>query len=137
MKMVCRRCGSEFEQSGATACPECGGPALLKTSAILISARGGAGGVYSSLREIPKPLRSQLIESTTGANSGTILIADRRGRQQILRALRRVPPSRRGLLEAVLKRESVQRFRARRMLRQTLAWLAIALILMAVWLARA
>ena len=90
MKMVCRRCRIEYDESRGPACPSCGAPGLLKTSAILIAA-GSTAGVYSSLKEVPRPLRTRLIESTTGVNSGTILIADRQGRRQILRALRRLP----------------------------------------------
>lgn len=122
--MVCRRCGREYDEGGGPACPSCGGLGLLKTSAILIAA-GGAAGVYHSLKEVPKPLRTRLLKSTTGVNSGTILIADRRGRQQLLR----------GLLQSILGEHNVERRRARHLLRQSIAWLAVALILMALWLA--
>lgn len=135
MKMVCRRCGREYDEGGGPACPACGGPGLLKTSAILIAA-GGNAGVYHSLKEVPKPLRTRLLASTTGVNSGTILIADRQGRWQILRALRRLPGPRRGLLHSILGQESVERRHARRLLRQSIAWLVAALILMALWLVR-
>lgn len=134
MKMVCRRCGVEYDESGGPACPSCGGPGLLKTSAILI-ATGGAAGIYHSIKEVPKPLRTRLFESTTGINSGTILIADRQGRKQILRALRRLPGSQHGLLQSLLGQESVDRQRARRLLRQSVAWLSLALILLTLWLA--
>lgn len=43
--------------------------------------------VYRSVSEIPAPLRRKLQESTHGTNSATILIADRRGREELIRAL--------------------------------------------------
>ena len=36
-------------------------------------------------------LRTRLLKSTNGANSATILIADRRGRKEISRAMRKLP----------------------------------------------
>jgi hypothetical protein len=41
--------------------------------------------------EVPAGLRTRLLKSTNGANSATILIADRRGRQEIARAMRNMP----------------------------------------------
>lgn len=57
-----------------------------KCSTIFISV-GGETQVYHSLEEVPPELRARLAESTRGLNSATILIADRRGREEILRAL--------------------------------------------------
>src|SRR5579862_1224097 len=62
----------------------------IKTSTIFI-AKGGKTRVYHSVQEIPQRLRKELEESTNGFNSATILIADRRGRQEILRALKGLP----------------------------------------------
>jgi hypothetical protein len=62
----------------------------VKTSTIFI-AKGGKTRVYRSVSEIPQRLRKELEESTNGFNSATILIADRRGRQEILRALQGMP----------------------------------------------
>jgi len=47
--------------------------------------------VYRSVDEVPVRLRSKLLKSTNGANSATILIADRRGRKQISRVMRSLP----------------------------------------------
>jgi len=58
----------------------------LKTSTIFIGA-GDKMRVYRSPREIPPSLRKQLEKSTSGTNTATILIADKRGREEILRAL--------------------------------------------------
>jgi hypothetical protein len=40
---------------------------------------------------MPQRLRQELEQSTNGFNSATILIADRRGREEILRALQGMP----------------------------------------------
>ena len=39
------------------------------------------------MEEVPPPLRRKLIETTNSANSATILIADKRGREELVRAL--------------------------------------------------
>ena len=62
----------------------------IKTSTIFI-AKGGKTQVYRSVHDVPARLRKELEESTNGFNSATILIADRRGRQEILRALNGLP----------------------------------------------
>ncbi len=89
--MTCPRCHSEFEPA-AGVCPECGIRLLhsvsgvMKTSAVMIAA-GGERGFYRSVREVPEPLRKQLIETTSSRNSGIIVIADRAGRAQLTQAL--------------------------------------------------
>jgi hypothetical protein len=63
----------------------------------------GADRVYRSVDEVPASLRTRLLKSTNGANSATILIADRRGRKQIARALRKSShPTQRRLTQALL-----------------------------------
>ena len=75
---------------------------MFHTSSVLISS-GGTDLVYRSVDEVPPPLRSKLLKSTNGANSATILIADRRGRKEIARAMRKLPgPAQRRLLQSVL-----------------------------------
>ena len=59
----------------------------LKSSTIFISV-GDKTRVYRSVEEVPPPLRKKLEQSTNGIHSATILIADRRGREEILRAIR-------------------------------------------------
>ncbi|MBK5292390.1 MAG: hypothetical protein JJE04_12040 [Acidobacteriia bacterium] len=61
-----------------------------KTSTILISAGDGTK-VYRSVQEVPARLRRKLLESTSGANSATVLIADEGGRKQIMRSLQGLP----------------------------------------------
>ena len=58
-----------------------------KCSTFLISV-GEDTHVYHSVEEIPQPLREQLIETTQGMNSITILIADKGGREELLKAVR-------------------------------------------------
>jgi hypothetical protein len=91
--MTCPRCHSEFEAT-SRACPECGVTLLrsvsgvMKTSAVMIAARGERG-FYNSVKDVPEPLRTQLIETTTSRNSGTIVIADRAGKEQLTQAMAR------------------------------------------------
>jgi len=62
----------------------------IKTSTIFI-AKGDRTRVYHSMGEIPLGLRQELEASTNGFNSATILIADRRGREEVRRALKGMP----------------------------------------------
>jgi hypothetical protein len=73
----------------------------VKTSTIFI-AKGGKTKVYRSVQEMPPRLRQELEQSTNGFNSATILIADRRGREEILRALHGMPSSLRTRLASSL-----------------------------------
>ena len=73
----------------------------IKTSTIFI-AKGGKTQVYHSVHEVPPRLRKELEESTNGFNSATILIADRRGRAEILRALNGLPSGLRSRLASTL-----------------------------------
>jgi hypothetical protein len=73
----------------------------VKTSTIFI-AKGDRTRVYRSVNEIPQRLRKELEQSTNGFNSATILIADRRGRQEILRALQGMPSGLRTRLSSSL-----------------------------------
>src|SRR5687767_5533069 len=104
--MTCKRCRKPFEEE-ATRCPHCGqanpeSSGLFQTSTVLISA-GGAEMVYRSVEEVPAGLRTRLMKSTNGSNSATILIADRRGRQEIARAMRNLPgPAQRRLIHSIL-----------------------------------
>jgi hypothetical protein len=62
----------------------------VKTSTIFIS-KGGKTRVYHNVNDVPPQLRKELETSTNSFNSATILIADRRGREEILRALNGLP----------------------------------------------
>jgi hypothetical protein len=67
----------------------------IRTSSILIAA-GQGFSVYRKLEEVPPELRSKLVKSTAGVNAGTVLIADRRGAQELLRENIRTLLERRG-----------------------------------------
>jgi hypothetical protein len=99
--MVCPRCGFSLEQEFSGRCPKCGTnysratSVVMKTSAVLIAAGGGCQ-LYKSVSEVPPNLRRTLQESTNSRNSATILIADRRGKEEIAKALERIsetPPA--------------------------------------------
>jgi hypothetical protein len=77
----------------------------VKSSTIFIS-MGGKTQVYRSVDDVPPRLRKRLEQSTNGINSATILIADRRGREEIVRAIRGLPSSVRSRLSSTLSGES-------------------------------
>ena len=62
----------------------------LRTSTIFI-ATGEQTKVYRNLKDVPPSLRRKLMDSTSGAQSATILIADRSGRRELARAVRGLP----------------------------------------------
>ena len=61
---------------------------LTTRSSTIFIATGAHTGVYRSVNEIPPALRRKLQDSTRSMNSATILIADRRGREEISRVMR-------------------------------------------------
>lgn len=91
--MTCPRCHSESDGEFSL-CPECGLRLLrnvsgvMKTSAVMI-ATGRDNGFYRSVQDVPEPLRTQLIAITTSPNAGTILIADRAGKEQLTQVIAR------------------------------------------------
>lgn len=104
--MNCARCKKKYGQD-AVRCPHCGEPnpqtsGVVQTSVVVISA-GREDLVYRTVDEVPTRLRSKLLRSTNGSNSATILIADRRGRKQVAKALRALPgPAQRRLMHTAL-----------------------------------
>ena len=107
--MTCTRCGKK-SPGAPPFCRHCGekiGPesGVFQTSTVLI-ATASADHVFRSVDEVPARLRSRLLKTTNGANSATILIADRKGRKEIDKALRKLPAkSQRRLVHAVLSGE--------------------------------
>src|ERR1700693_1582111 len=77
----------------------------LKSSTIFISV-GNKTEVYRSVADVPPPLRKKLEQSTNGINSATILIADRKGKEEIVRAIRGLPSSLRSQLGRSAREES-------------------------------
>ena len=102
--MNCPRCHSEFASMDSV-CPECGVRLLrnisgvMKTSAVMIAAHGERG-FYRSVQDVPEPLRTQLIETTTSQNSGIIVIADRAGKEQLTQVMARREAGREGVQAA-------------------------------------
>jgi hypothetical protein len=62
----------------------------VKTSTIFISV-GEKTKIFRSVDDVPPKLRRKLQETTTGLNAATILIADKKGREEIVKALRGLP----------------------------------------------
>jgi hypothetical protein len=92
--MNCNRCRKPLDDEESR-CPHCGEPVadsngLYQTSTVMISS-GGSDLVYRSVDEVPARLRNKLQKFTNGRNSATILIADRRGRREIAKAMRNLP----------------------------------------------
>jgi hypothetical protein len=105
--MLCKRCRRKFDDPGNGLCPFCGeanppaSSGVMKSSTILIS-EGRTDAVYRSVGEVPHRLRKRLLKYTSGMNSATILIADRRGKEELAKAIRRLPGnSQQRLMEAV------------------------------------
>jgi hypothetical protein len=104
--MNCRNCRKKI-QKAASHCPHCGQPVgvrsgTFQTSTVLISTVAEEH-VFRTVDDVPPRLRTRLLKSTNGGNSATILIADRRGRSEIARALRKLPsPAQRKLRRSVL-----------------------------------
>ncbi|HEX4593861.1 MAG TPA: hypothetical protein VH157_06285 [Bryobacteraceae bacterium] len=77
----------------------------LKSSTIFISV-GNKTEVFRSVDDVPPPLRKKLEQSTNSINSATILIADRKGKEEIVRAIRGLPSSLRSRLSSTLRQEA-------------------------------
>jgi len=139
--MECPRCGKQFDASDGSACPYCGESAraaksgVMKSSTILISA-GETDAVYRSVKEVPAPLRRKLLKSTNGLNSATILIADRRGREEITRAIQNLPSSlqRRFLKPYRDEPENALAWLMRPPVKTAITWLLGAGSVMLIWL---
>ncbi len=76
----------------------------LKSSTIFISV-GNKTEVYRSVADVPPPLRKKLEQSTNGINSATILIADRKGKEEIVRAIRGLPLNLRSKIATSIEEE--------------------------------
>jgi hypothetical protein len=60
---------------------------LTARSSTIFIATADDTHVYRSVAEIPPALRRKLQQTTNSMNSATILIADKRGREELVRAL--------------------------------------------------
>ena len=64
---------------------------LTARSSTIFIATDDKTRVFRSIAEIPPHLRRRLQDSTQGLNSATILIADKRGREELVRAIQGRP----------------------------------------------
>ena len=60
---------------------------LTARSSMIFIATGDRTRVYHSVDDVPAKLKRKLQESTQGLNSATIVIADKRGREELVRAV--------------------------------------------------
>jgi hypothetical protein len=82
---------------------------LTARSSTIFIATGAKTRVYRSVSDIPPELRRKLQDSTRSMNSATILIADKRGQQELLRALQGRPANlQRGVAEIISPPEPAQ-----------------------------
>jgi hypothetical protein len=102
----------------------------MKTSAVLIAARGERG-FYNSVKDVPEPLRTQLIETTASRNSGIIVIADRAGKEQLTQAMARREAGRESRAQIAEAADAPETTGPRGFPRaQWLAWVGFVLVLM-------
>jgi hypothetical protein len=64
---------------------------LTARSSTIFIATGRDTRVYRSVEDVPPELRQKLVSCTRGINSATILIADKHGREELLRSLQGQP----------------------------------------------
>jgi hypothetical protein len=111
----------------------------LKTSTIFVSV-GRHTHIYKSVGDIPASLRVRLEKTTAGANSATIVIADRRGKEELVRAIQGQPSSiplrvTQSARRKRAHRQRIDRVRARRYYLEIglIGILALLLWTLAVW----
>ena len=113
---------------------------LTAKSSTIFIATNEKTRVYRSVRDVPPDLRRRLEESTNGTNSATILIADKRGREELVRALQGLPSEVQSRLATTLranqKRQAASMPKAKRKkkLRLWLEILAPVAVGFTVWL---
>ncbi len=114
---------------------------LTAKSSTIFIATNEETHVYRSVRDVPVHLRRRLEESTSGTNSATILIADKRGREELVRALQGLPSEVQSRLATTLranqKRQaaaSMPKARRKKQLRLWLEILAPVAVGLTVWL---
>ena len=83
-----------------------------KFSTILVSV-GDRTRTYKSVAEMPPSLRKKLLESTSSGTAGTLLIADERGRREIMKTMQGQNSSLESRLLASLARTYSQEKRPR------------------------
>ena len=64
---------------------------LTARSSTIFIATGSETRVYRSVEDVPPELRQKLVSCTRGLNSATILIADKHGREELVKSLQGRP----------------------------------------------
>jgi hypothetical protein len=82
---------------------------LTAKSSTIYIATASQTSIYHSVQDVPLPLRRRLEESTSGLNSATILIADQRGREELVRALQGKPSSVQSRLADAIRAHQIRR----------------------------
>jgi hypothetical protein len=103
---------------------------LTARSSTIFIATGDDTRVYRSVEDVPPALRRKLNECTRGINSATILIADKRGREELVRALQGRPSEVQcRLVENIRSRQPEQQSQPRKQskLRSLRTWLELLL----------
>jgi len=110
---------------------------LVEKYSTIFVAAGDRIQVFHSLEQVPDTLHRKLLESTRGPGAATILIADERGREEILRAAETPEPAFDRRWAAVLAtRQALESSRVRPSTpRAARLWLGAALLAFLLWAA--
>jgi hypothetical protein len=98
----------------------------FKTSTIFVSTGKGTR-VFQSAEDMPAELRKRMSENLAGPNTRTLIVADRRGREYLLKVLQRATHSSTGL-QCVTAMKSERSQLAEAWPKAKRYWLEIALI---------
>ena len=112
-------------------------PVTVKSSTIFISI-GKRTKIYRRVDDVPPTLRKRLEQSTSGMNSATILIADRNGREELIRSIQGLPSGVQTRVGASRKRKASHAPPAARLWKDYRHWIelgAIGVLGLGVWLA--
>lgn len=83
--------------------------------------------MFQSLEDMPSSLRRRMSENLSGPNTRTLIVADRRGREYLLKVLQRATHSTEGL-QCVTAMKSERNLLAQAWPKAARYWLEIALI---------
>jgi hypothetical protein len=104
------------------------GTSTYKTSTIFVSTgKKKQTRVFRSMEELPAKLRDKLHANISGPNSRTLIVADRRGREYLIRTLKRA--TRQAAASVQCQPRSVRTFAVRERWKEAKKyWLEIGLI---------
>src|SRR4051812_18195107 len=106
----------------------------VKSSTIFISI-GKRTKIYRSVADVPPVLRKRLEQSTSGINSATILIADRGGREELIRSIQGLPSGVQTRVGAGKANKSAAPVRVWKDVRHWLALGGVGVLGLGLWLA--